>query len=110
MLELKFVDEELRRNDPDLPKWWQGWHFDFKDGVEGYLLPLLAEQRAKHAQRREAERRRDEAWAKRRAAQREMQQRIATGDFAGADLVAAKKKALQQQAQQQGGSGSAQTA
>jgi hypothetical protein len=50
LVELQVMDEEARRSDPSTPAWWKGWHIDWHDAVDGYLLPLWAHERAQREQ------------------------------------------------------------
>ena len=66
MLELRFAQDELKRVEPELAErpWWQGWSFGWADGFQ-YAKEVLAEERRRALQRREARTRRDQAYAQR---------------------------------------------
>jgi len=101
-LEVKFVEEEVRRADPAAPKWWQGWHLDWNDALEGYLKPAWAARKAQRELRAALRRQQAEAMAARVAAEKELEERLRSGTWEGAEEL---KQYVESRAEGQHGAG-----
>ena len=86
-LALKYAAEEAKRQDPEMPPWWKGWHLDWRDAVDNVYTPWAEDRKLKRQQLAEALAAQAEAWATREAAEAELAARIESGTFVGADKL-----------------------
>ena len=91
VLALQYAYDELKQSDPELKPWWQGWTMDWKDAYTEVWVPAMRRRAQRKQQRREAIERQRAAWALREQAEKELQKRIESGTFIGADEVAQRR-------------------
>ena len=87
-LELKFIVEEEKRADTNAPPWWKGWRWNWKEGVDDFIVPLLKEEARQRRELQAAWERQQEAIELARRAQAELNERVERGEFVGADELA----------------------